>query len=82
MTDARRDTHMELRRDVDGSIVFCGRFNAADLLRIRLDPFDRALLDDCGAEGRTAADWLLALEMLFRRAREQAGADAIARGAR
>lgn len=61
---------MTMRRDIDGAIVFEGRVEVSDFPR--LDPFDSALVNECDAEGSTAADWLLALECIFRRAEQQA----------
>jgi hypothetical protein len=52
----------------DDRIRFKGEITANDLLRLNLDAFDRALLDD---KAGTPADCLLVLEMLFRRAAEQ-----------
>ena len=60
---------MTMWRDVDGALVFEGRVEATDFPR--LDAFDLTLVDECGAEGATAADWLLALECIFRRAQQQ-----------
>lgn len=54
-----------------GDIVFRGRFTAHDFVKLHLTPFDRALLDDISKSDATEADWLLGLEMLFRRAKEQ-----------
>lgn len=51
-------------------IRFSGEFTASDLAKVRLDPIERALLDGC-KPGTPADDHLLALETLFRRAREQ-----------
>jgi hypothetical protein len=69
-------TTMRLERNADGDILFSGEVSASDFANLKLDHFDRALLDDCGSKDGSAADWLLALEMLFRRISEQR-ADAI-----
>jgi hypothetical protein len=61
-------SRMELYRDHDG-LHFRGF--VADAEYPRLDAMDRMLVADCSGEGRTAADWLLALECIFRRAQEQ-----------
>jgi hypothetical protein len=60
-----------MERTVEGDLLFSGRVSATNFARLRLDNFDRALLADCEGTGRTAADWLLALETIFRRMREQ-----------
>lgn len=64
-----------LQKNCDGSLTFRGCVDPVDLTKVRLDPFDRAVLDDCGdwraRDGRTAADLLLGLELLYRRMLEQ-----------
>lgn len=65
------ETTMRMVRTVEGDLLFSGAVSATDFARLRLDNFDRALLADCQGEGRSAADWLLALETVFRRMREQ-----------
>jgi len=53
-------------------IKFDGEVHAFDLVKLSLDNFDRALLDDVNNDtSATAADYLLVLEMLFRRLQEQ-----------
>ena len=53
-------------------ISFRGEVRMSDLVRLRLNELDRALLDDVGADGKaTPADYLLTLEMIFRRHAEQ-----------
>lgn len=42
-----------------------------DLAEACLGEADRTVLRDCGGADRTAADMLLALEIIFRRMREQ-----------
>ncbi len=64
-------TRIELCRELDGSVTFRGRIERNDIERIRLDHFDRLLLDDCNRLESSAADRLLALEMIFRRLQEQ-----------
>lgn len=65
------------RKTFDESIEFRGSIGCDDIARLRLDALDRALLND-GAEN--AADFLLILEMLFRRHAEQTG-EQIVKGA-
>lgn len=67
-------SHLRIERDGHGNLVFNGVFTASDFMRMRLDHFDRALLADCDGPDCSAADKLLALEMLFRRAGEQLAA--------
>jgi hypothetical protein len=64
-------TTMQLERTADGDLRFSGVVHGTDFARLRLDSFDRSLIADCEGEGRSAADWLLALETIFRRMREQ-----------
>lgn len=54
------------RDDLRGVIRFHGEFPTSALASLRLDPLDRTLLLDAHT-GKTAADHLLVLEMLFRR---------------
>jgi hypothetical protein len=63
------ESKMEMWKASDG-LHFRGVVCDADLTR--LDAFDRRLLDDCGGRDATAADWLLAIECVFRRAQQQA----------
>jgi hypothetical protein len=64
---------MEMHSDPEtGDIVFSGRVSRRTMAELPLDDFDMALLRDCTPSekgGTDAADWLLALEMLFRKAR-------------
>jgi len=65
---------MEWESDqIEGKMTFRGEVSDHELflLRKRLDPIDKRLLDE-GADN--AADMLLILEMLFRRNAEQAEA--------
>ena len=55
---------------MDEVISFQGKITMREIERLTLDSFDRLLLDECGSSNK-AEDWLLALEMLFRRQREQ-----------
>jgi hypothetical protein len=56
----------------NGSLIFHGRVSKKDMTELTLDRLDRALLDDVGSDTKaTAADYLLVLEMLFRRHHEQ-----------
>lgn len=45
---------------------FEGSFTDADLIRARLDSFDRTLLRICGLSN-SGADWLLGLETIYRK---------------
>lgn len=47
------------------------RFSGFVARALALNPFDSIVLADCWGEGRDAADWLLALELIFRRLRER-----------
>ncbi len=61
-----------VRDSMTSNITFRGEVSASDLAFLRLDRLDRALLDDIGSDSKaTAADYLLALEMIFRRHAEQ-----------
>jgi hypothetical protein len=60
----------ERTEDGDEVIRFAGEISFAEIVRLKLDRLDRALLDSL-PPGSPPADYLLALEMLFRRAREQ-----------
>lgn len=63
------DSHIQLWHDVQtGDIMFSGRFRLHDYPR--LDEIDRLTIEQAGDVG-SAADKLLALEILFRRAAEQ-----------
>jgi hypothetical protein len=66
----------EIERNAESlDLVFKGRISMHELANLRLDRMDSALLDDVGGDGKaTAADYLLALEMLFRRHAEQSHA--------
>lgn len=55
---------------MDEVITFSGKITLREIGNLNLDAFDRKLLDECGSS-KKAEDWLLALEMLFRRQREQ-----------
>ena len=58
---------------LDEVISFRGEVRMSELSRLRLNKLDRALLDDVGADEKaTPADYLLTLEMIFRRHAEQA----------
>jgi hypothetical protein len=63
----------ELERKFDSSvcgevIVFSGEVSEYDLVRLKLEGVDAMLINEPCV---TAADFLLVLEMLFRRAAEQ-----------
>lgn len=56
----------------DEIISFRGEVRISEIEQLQLDPLDRALLDDVGRGTEvTASDYLLALEMIFRRLSEQ-----------
>lgn len=57
---------------LDEIVKFKGEFSMRDLENLNLTKFDHALLRQCGAS-TLAEDWLLALEMLFRRHRQASG---------
>ena len=57
---------------MDEVISFRGEVRMSDLARLRLNVLDHALLDDVGGDEKaTPADYLLTLEMIFRRHAEQ-----------
>lgn len=57
---------------MDKVISFRGEVRMSDLERLRLNMLDRALLNDVGGDEKaTPADYLLTLEMIFRRHAEQ-----------
>lgn len=57
---------------MDEVISFRGEVRMSDLARLRLSSFDRALLEDISGDTKaTGADFLLGLEMIFRRHAEQ-----------
>lgn len=53
-----------------GELRFSGVVTMNDLERVQLDNFGRLLLNDCSSADATGADWLLALEYIFRRSHE------------
>lgn len=53
---------------IDGKLTFRGEITRKDLESLRLDGFDRMLISE---EPESAADVLLQLETIFRRAQEQ-----------
>lgn len=56
----------------DTVIEFRGRIKRCEVVPLQLDAADKALLANVGqADDTTAADHLLALEMLYRRSAEQ-----------
>lgn len=64
-------TSFTIRRSpMNDDIHFSGTVSASDLITLRLDSFDRMLLDDCSRSNKSH-DWLLLLEMIFRRLNEQ-----------
>ena len=70
------DFFLECKRTddrLDEVISFRGEVRHSDIVRLRLTGIDRALLDDVGGDPKaTPSDFLLTLEMLFRRNEEQA----------
>lgn len=57
---------------LDDVISFRGEVRSSDLMRLRLDAFDRALLENISSDTNAkAADCLLCMEMIFRRYAEQ-----------
>lgn len=63
----RMDWHKDL---VTGDLHFSGVLDHRDLVDARFSAVDRRVLEDCFGENRTAADWILALELTFRRIEE------------
>lgn len=62
-------SHIQMWRDLEtGDVMFSGRFRMHDYPQ--LDELDRLTVEQAGDVG-SAADQLLALEILFRRAAEQ-----------
>lgn len=60
------------RSPASRDLTFKGHILEHELADLRLDRMDSALLDDVGGDKKaTAADYLLALEMLYRRHAEQ-----------
>lgn len=55
-----------------GDLQFSGTVAMTDFENLRLSRFDEAVLADCGGPTTTAADFLLGLELVFRRLMEQA----------
>lgn len=55
---------------MEETITFSGSLTLREIANLKLNAFDRRLLDECGTSNM-AEDFLLALEMLFRRHREQ-----------
>ena len=63
---------MQIERDPFGTLTFSGTVEAGDLVTLDLGPIERALLREVDeAADATMADYLLVLEMLFRRHQEQ-----------
>lgn len=61
-------TELEIWRDMaTRDLCFSGRIAEPDLENVCLTDFDKVLLRDCDNSDATAADKLLAFEMLFRR---------------
>lgn len=61
-------THITTEKDIEGNLHFHGTVTAEDLNRLRLDPFDKAVIF---SPIEQAADILQSLEIVFRRMREQ-----------
>ena len=64
-------TSMRMFRNTDGDLCFDGIISANELIRVNFDAIDHAVINSIGVDGTTAADWLLGLEILFRRMHEQ-----------
>ncbi len=64
-------TVIQMNRTMHGDIQFSGKIDAHDLFKLKLDPVDQMVLDDCSKPTATGADWLLGLELIFRRLNEQ-----------
>lgn len=65
---------VEIDRDVvTGDLTAIARISNRELQDLRLDRYDLALLDDCSGPDADAADVLLGLETLFRKARPNNG---------
>lgn len=62
-------TGLTLVKEHDG-IKFYGEISDADVMKLKLDQLDRALMEDC-VFNAPPADQLLVMEMLFRRIQEQ-----------
>lgn len=62
------DSMMKMEK-FNGRLRFYGVLMEKDFPN--LDSFDRMLMDQCGNHNATAADWLLALECIFRRIEQQ-----------
>lgn len=62
----------EITKDAGGATSFSGSFSERDLVSLTLDRFDRSLVAD-GARNDEffAADCLLVLELIYRRAAEK-----------
>lgn len=58
------------KHEATGEIRFSGSFNVRDLASLRFDPLDRALLGET-LDGRPASDYLLALEVIYRKHEQQ-----------
>ena len=60
---------------LEHKLEFKGEITDREIAGLNLDPVDMRLLEECGKSDQ-ACDWLLALEMLYRRYREQNGSPA------
>jgi hypothetical protein len=63
---------VKLERDALHNLRFSGIVRGSDLTGLNLSPADRLVLHECEAPDATPADWLLGLELIFRRLGEQA----------
>ena len=69
----RTDTHVEWQMSPDKRCLsFSGALNQADLVKLRLDDFDRQVVM---SPMTNAADLFQTLEIVFRRMAEQAAAE-------
>lgn len=62
-------TGMTFVKEEDG-IKFYGEIAAIDMIKVKLDPVEKAMMNDCKI-GSPTSDYLLVLETLFRRIEEQ-----------
>ena len=63
-------SRMEIMDTEDG-IRFTGLISRLDVVKVRLDAVDRAIIEDCGKPDRSISDWLMALGIIFKRMEEQ-----------
>lgn len=59
------------RNEKTQSVNFSGSFSEAEMNDVKFTEMERALLQDLGRPKQRGSDYLLALELLFRRYEEQ-----------